>query len=342
MIDGDQILVAFAGRQLDALQGDVHRVSAAAAPGATAAGDIDQDPPHHLRGHPEEMAAVLPSDLVPAKQAQARLIDQRGRLQRDVPALTREIAERHAMQLVLNEGQQPPEGLLVPIAPQTEQVGDIAVGRVQRLHVGFVGCLSLPNRSLADDASSKAVQGAWNAGIGANRSCCRVFPHLAPCVARADGRPPGEVTMHRNDRRTRSAVRVASGMAAGLALFGLVLTTMITAERRENGHWVGTWAASPQLAGSPVEINGQTLRQIVHTSAGGERVRVRFSNAYGASDVVIGSAHVAASAGGAAIVSGSDRALRFNGSSTVTIPAGALDTRGAGAQRSGGQSVPAG
>jgi lysophospholipase L1-like esterase len=130
--------------------------------------------------------------------------------------------------------------------------------------------------------------------------------------------------MHRNDRRTGSTLRVASGMAAGLALFSLVLTTMITAERRENGHWVGTWAASPQLAGSPVEINGQTLRQIVHTSVGGERVRVRFSNAYGTSDVVVGSAHVAASAGGAAILTGSDRTIRFNGSSTITIPAGAL------------------
>jgi hypothetical protein len=30
---------------------------------------------------------------------------------------------------------------------------------------------------------------------------------------------------------------------------------------------------------APVQLNGQTVRQIVHTSLGGDRVRVRFSNA---------------------------------------------------------------
>jgi lysophospholipase L1-like esterase len=113
-------------------------------------------------------------------------------------------------------------------------------------------------------------------------------------------------------------------MAATLAVASLALATIVTAEHRENGRWVGTWSASPQPAASPVQINVQTLRQIVRTSVGGDRLRVRFSNAYGTSDVVIGSAHVAASAGGAAILEGSDRTLRFNGSPTITIPAGAL------------------
>jgi len=41
------------------------------------------------------------------------------------------------MQLVLHEWHQPLERLLVPVAPETEQDGDIAVGRVVvRLHVG--------------------------------------------------------------------------------------------------------------------------------------------------------------------------------------------------------------
>ena len=106
---------------------------------------------------------------------------------------------------------------------------------------------------------------------------------------------------------------------------GVVMTTIATAEHREEGgRWVGTWSASPQLAAAPIPINGQTLRQIVHTSLGGDREPVRFSNAYGTSDLVIGSAHVALSAGGSAILPGTDRMLRFNGSTTVTIPAGAL------------------
>jgi hypothetical protein len=70
------------------------------------------------------------------------------------------------------------------------------------------------------------------------------------------------------------------------------------------GRWVGTWTASPQQASSPLQINGQTLRQIPHTSIGGDRVRVRLSNVYGANDLRIGSAHVAISGGGAAILLG--------------------------------------
>jgi lysophospholipase L1-like esterase len=89
-------------------------------------------------------------------------------------------------------------------------------------------------------------------------------------------------------------------------------------------HWVGTWSASPQAVVPAIQINGQTVRQIVHTSIGGERVRVRLSNAYGTSGLVIGSAHVAISAGGASIYRRTDRVLTFNGSPTITIPAGAL------------------
>src|SRR5215467_2073909 len=64
-------------------------------------------------------------------------------------------------------------------------------------------------------------------------------------------------------------------------------TSVIAAERDDDGHWVGTWTASPQGVAAPIQINGQTVRQIVHTSLGGERVRVRFSNAYGTSGLVI-------------------------------------------------------
>ena len=59
-------------------------------------------------------------------------------------------------------------------------------------------------------------------------------------------------------------------------------------------------------------------------SLGGQRVRVRLSNAYGASPLVIGSARLAISAGGASISPGTNRRLRFNGRPTISIPAGAL------------------
>src|SRR4029079_14601257 len=57
---------------------------------------------------------------------------------------------------------------------------------------------------------------------------------------------------------------------------------------------------------------------------GGPSVRVRLSNAYGASALVIGAAHVALSAGGGSIVPGTDRILTFNASPAIAIPPRAL------------------
>lgn len=94
-------------------------------------------------------------------------------------------------------------------------------------------------------------------------------------------------------------------------------------------HWVGTWACSPQLADRSSEppapgFADVTLRQIVHVSIGGRKIRVRFSNTFGKSALTISSAEVAKAAGGSAIKAGTDQPLTFNEESSVTIPAGAL------------------
>ena len=131
--------------------------------------------------------------------------------------------------------------------------------------------------------------------------------------------------MQPHDKNARIVRSFAKALGTALMVAGVVMTTLVAGEHlQDGGRWVGTWTASPQQAAAPIQINGQTLRQTVHTSIGGERVRVRFSNAYGVSDLVIGSAHVALSAGGSAILRRTDRVLTFNGSPTITIPAGAL------------------
>ncbi|HEX4773159.1 MAG TPA: SGNH/GDSL hydrolase family protein [Bryobacteraceae bacterium] len=94
-----------------------------------------------------------------------------------------------------------------------------------------------------------------------------------------------------------------------------------------NEHWVATWSTtltqSEVIPGlSNAGFNNQTLRQIVHASIGGRRVRVRLS-AFGASGLLVGSAHIALSAGGASVVSGSDRVLTFGRNPSITIPSGA-------------------
>ena len=110
--------------------------------------------------------------------------------------------------------------------------------------------------------------------------------------------------------------------------------------------WLGTWAtavvarsATPQpssqplqggrtaQAGSviavPLNFKDRTLRQIVHTSIGGERVRVVISNAFGTVPLVLGAALVARRDKGAAIIAQSGHALTFSGHGGMTIPPGA-------------------
>ena len=125
-------------------------------------------------------------------------------------------------------------------------------------------------------------------------------------------------------RAVRGRAR-ATATAMLLALAAASLTPGVTAtDQPDVTRWVGTWSASPEAANAPLHFNAQTIRQVVHSSLGGDRVRVRLSNTFGTESLVIGAAHVALSAGGAAIVLGTGRVLTFNGESGITIPGGAV------------------
>jgi lysophospholipase L1-like esterase len=93
---------------------------------------------------------------------------------------------------------------------------------------------------------------------------------------------------------------------------------------RQDGAWTSTWGMSPQTSGAPLSIDGQTIRQVAHVSIGGERVRVRFSNSFGTTSLDIFEARVAISSGGSATLLNTDRRLTFGGSTSTTIPPGAL------------------
>jgi lysophospholipase L1-like esterase len=96
-------------------------------------------------------------------------------------------------------------------------------------------------------------------------------------------------------------------------------------------HWVATWGASPapqlanadQMRAANLLFANQTLREIVHTSAGGDEMRIRLSNAYGTKTLDLGSVHVAVRSTESAIVAGSDREVTFGGRAAVSIPADA-------------------
>ena len=81
--------------------------------------------------------------------------------------------------------------------------------------------------------------------------------------------------------------------------------------------------AAPAATGF-VHFSNQTLRQIVHTSIGGSRMRVVLSNKYGTTPLAIGAAHVALRDKEASIQPASARPLTFSGRPTFTIPPGAV------------------
>jgi lysophospholipase L1-like esterase len=70
-------------------------------------------------------------------------------------------------------------------------------------------------------------------------------------------------------------------------------------------------------------FNNQTVVQIVRLSAGGQRLRLRLTNEYGAHVLDIGAARVALVGPDGAILPGSDRPVRFSGARTAAIPPGA-------------------
>lgn len=132
---------------------------------------------------------------------------------------------------------------------------------------------------------------------------------------------------------------------------------------RPGEHWVGTWATAvvarapippaPQAAQNqapqsglqgaaspgqalpaqgqnaqaprpPLNFSNQTVRQIVHTSIGGDRVRVVLTNAFGTAPLAIGAARIALRDKEARIAPSSARALTFSGNPSMMIPPGAV------------------
>jgi lysophospholipase L1-like esterase len=114
-------------------------------------------------------------------------------------------------------------------------------------------------------------------------------------------------------------------------------TTQHTAVRAAATGWTTTWAAAPVAAVSnaPTGYAGFTIRSVVHTSIGGNQVRIHLSNRFGTAPVLMAhvTAAVSAHAGGRAdgTVDRSDgsakpgtvRRVLFGGRGSVVIPAGA-------------------
>jgi lysophospholipase L1-like esterase len=87
-------------------------------------------------------------------------------------------------------------------------------------------------------------------------------------------------------------------------------------------HWVGTWETAPVWADPAATFTDVTLRQVVHVSVGGSRVRVRFSNTFGTQPLRIERASIALRSNGAG-ASAAPLALKFAGRTAILVPPGA-------------------
>lgn len=115
--------------------------------------------------------------------------------------------------------------------------------------------------------------------------------------------------------RGRAVASVRLPLAPDLHVFALAV--------REAGRgWTGSWAASASGRPAVGPWTDRTLRLVVHTSAGGPLVRLRFANTFASAPVRIGAATVALRAGGATAPA-PPVPLSFGGRADVELPAGA-------------------
>lgn len=111
-----------------------------------------------------------------------------------------------------------------------------------------------------------------------------------------------------------------------------------------NEHWVGTWATaviarpgpapaqsaavdetpSEEIGNSLPHFDNRTLRQVVETTIGGNRIRVVFSNAFGTDPLEIGAAQIALQENNSSIVAKSGRPLTFARRPSATILPGSV------------------
>ena len=121
-----------------------------------------------------------------------------------------------------------------------------------------------------------------------------------------------------------------------MRLTALLFACVLAASQAQaaGAHWIGSWGASPapQMAKAPPGLppsfvtptfDNQTVIQVVRLSAGGQRLRLRLTNEYGARRLAIGAARLALIGPDGQPLGGGERAVTFSGAVGATIPPGA-------------------
>ena len=106
----------------------------------------------------------------------------------------------------------------------------------------------------------------------------------------------------------------------------VICTSLVGAQTSPRGRWIATWTAS-MFEVPPRNVQtaaGQTIRQLATITLGGDRVRIRLSSEYGDRPLKIGTASIALSDTGSAIIDGSSHGITFGGQPSIVVGPGAV------------------
>src|SRR5258708_14274 len=154
------------------------------------------------------------------------------------------------------------------------------------------------------------------------------------CVNRQHGCPNDDCFARRFKPIGNSIRKMIAPMRTGVvfllrALFSLTLAigwfSVLASGDDGTQHWVTTWTTANAASDQPATFSNQTIREIVHTTIGGRRVRIRLSNAFGTrairlDAVFIGLQKVGSQEDGAALVPRSNHEVTFGGNRSIAIP----------------------
>jgi lysophospholipase L1-like esterase len=161
-----------------------------------------------------------------------------------------------------------------------------------------------------------------------------------PCV-----QPILQATVMRPALERSAAASQSIRSAPVHSLSRLVLTILLLvlpqiAAAQGSDTWVVSWTAAAQgpypngnasaqpdqrfaFPSPPTGASDQTFRLIVRPSLWGSQARLRLTNVWGTKPVTFDGVHVGLQLGGAALVKGTNRPVRFAGRESVTVAAGA-------------------
>jgi lysophospholipase L1-like esterase len=123
--------------------------------------------------------------------------------------------------------------------------------------------------------------------------------------------------------KSRLRTTLAHAHVATLVAMMLVMVSSSRATAQDHGlPWTGTWAASPMRDDAGKGFNRQTLRQIVHTSIGGQMARIHISNLFGTQPLTVADVHIARRSTGSSIIEATDKEVQFGGLFSVTVQPG--------------------